>query len=107
MPYHHLQMLRYLDTVESDENIGEAITNPAVIHYHRSFFGKPWTFGCTHPGVELWRQLASEVSPRWRKNFDLTGSARAFAAKKAKMTKLDPRSFAYDSDLTSFHGTTP
>ena len=107
MPYHHLQMLRYLDTVESDENIGEAITKPAVIHYHRSFFGKPWTFGCTHPGVELWRQLASEVNPRWRKKFDLMGSTRAFAAKKAKMTKLDPRSFSYDSDLTSFHGTTP
>jgi lipopolysaccharide biosynthesis glycosyltransferase len=107
MPYHHLQMLRYLDTVESDKNIGEAINNPAIIHYHRSFFGKPWTFGCTHPGVELWRQLASEVNPRWRKKFDLIGSARAFAAKKAKMTKLDSRSFSYGSELSSFQSSNP
>jgi hypothetical protein len=100
MPYHHLKMLRYLDTVESDEVIGEAITDPAVIHYHRSFFGKPWTFGCTHPGVALWRSLADEVRPGWRKQLDLTGSARAFAAKKAKMTVLDSRTEDYQTDFT-------
>jgi lipopolysaccharide biosynthesis glycosyltransferase len=100
MPYHHLKMLRYLDTVESDEVIGEAITDPAVIHYHRSFFGKPWTFGCTHPGVALWRSLADEVRPGWRKHFDLMGSARAFAAKKAKMTVLDSRTEDYQTGFT-------
>ena len=105
MPYHHLMMLRYLDTVESDQTIGEAITNPAIIHYHRSFFGKPWTFGCTHPGKDLWRGLADAVKPRWRKKFELVNSARAVAAKYANMMKLDSRSFPYGSDLTSFHGT--
>jgi lipopolysaccharide biosynthesis glycosyltransferase len=104
MPYHHLIMLRYLDTVESDQTIGEAITNPAIIHYHRSFFGKPWTFGCTHPGKDLWRGLADAVTPRWRKKFELMNSARAVAARYANMTKLDSRSFPYGSDLTSFHG---
>ena len=107
MPYHHLIMLRYLDTVESDQTIGEAITNPAIIHYHRSFFGKPWTYGCTHPGKDLWRGLADAVTPRWRKKFELMNSARAVAAKYANMTKLDSRSFSYGSDLTSFHGTKP
>lgn len=92
MPYHHLKMLRYLDTVESDTVIGEAITQPAIIHYHRSFFGKPWTYGCTHPAVTLWRALADEVRPGWRKKLDLISSIRAFAAKKAKMTTLDERS---------------
>lgn len=101
MPYHHLKMLRYLDTVESDEVIGEAITDPAVIHYHRSFFGKPWTFGCTHPGVALWWSLADEVRPGWRKQFDLMGSARAFAAKKAKMAVLDARTTNYKLDITN------
>jgi lipopolysaccharide biosynthesis glycosyltransferase len=101
MPYHHLKMLRYLDTVESDEVIGEAITDPAVIHYHRSFFGKPWTFGCTHPGVALWRSLADEVRPGWRKQIDLMGSARAFAAKKAKMTVLDARTTDYALEITN------
>jgi len=105
MPYHHLIMLRYLDTVESDQTIGEAITNPAIIHYHRSFFGKPWTYGCTHPGKDLWRGFADAVKPRWRKKFELMNSARAVAAKYANMTKLDSRSFSYGSDLTSFHGT--
>jgi lipopolysaccharide biosynthesis glycosyltransferase len=99
MPYHHLKMLRYLDTVENDDVIGEAITKPAVIHYHRSFFGKPWNFGCTHPGVALWRSLADEVRPGWRKQFDLMGSARAFAAKKAKMTVLDSRTEDYQTDF--------
>jgi len=99
MPYHHLKMLRYLDTVESDSVIGEAITDPAVIHYHRSFFGKPWTFGCTHPGADLWRSLADEVRPGWRKRFDLTGSARSFAAKRAKMTMLDARTVNYTFDI--------
>ena len=103
MPYHHLKMLRYLDTVESDAVIGEAITRPAVIHYHRSFFGKPWTYGCTHPGVSLWRSLANEVRPSWRKQLDLMGSARAFAAKKAKMTARDARTCEYPIDLLN-HG---
>jgi hypothetical protein len=72
-----------------------------VIHYHRSFFGKPWAFGCTHPGAALWRSLADEVQPGWRKKLDLVSSARAFAARKAKMTTLDPRSGNYSVDLLS------
>ena len=95
MPYHHLKMLRYLDPVEPDLIIGEALTQPAVIHYHRSFFGKPWNYGCKHPGKNLWRSLADEVSSSWQKQFDLVGSARAFAAKTAKMTTLDARSTEY------------
>ena len=99
MPYHHLKMLRYLDTVESDVVIGEAITQPAVIHYHRSFFGKPWNYGCKHPGSALWRSIADEVKPGWHKSFDFVGSARAFAAKKAKMTTLDARSTDYPINM--------
>ena len=105
MPYHHLKMLRYLDTVELDLIIGEAITQPAVIHYHRSFFGKPWNYGCKHPGKNLWRSLADEVRPGWRKKFDFVGSARAFAAKKAKMTTLDPRTHDYSIDILDYGKT--
>ena len=105
MPYHHLKMLRYLDTVENDAVIGEAITQPAVIHYHRSFFGKPWNYGCKHPGKNLWRSLADEVRPGWRKKFDFVGSARAFAAKKAKMTTLDSRTYDYSIDMLDYGKT--
>ena len=105
MPYHHLKMLRYLDTVENDAVIGEAITQPAVIHYHRSFFGKPWSYGCKHPGKNLWRSLADEVSPNWRKQFDFVGSARAFVAKKAKMTTLDSRTYDYSIDMLDYGKT--
>ena len=105
MPYHHLKMLRYLDTVELDLIIGEAITQPAVIHYHRSFFGKPWNYGCKHPGKNLWRSLADEVRPGWRKKFDFVGSARAFAAKKAKMTTLDSRTYDYSIDMLDYGKT--
>lgn len=95
MPYHLLKMFRYVDAVESDEIIGEAITNPAVIHFHRSFFGKPWTLGSTHPGTKLWRALASEVHPRWRRQFDFINYARSKAAGLAKMTQVDSRSIEY------------
>ena len=105
MPYHHLKMLRYLDTVELDLIIGEAITQPAVIHYHRSFFGKPWNYGCKHPGKNLWRSLADEVRPGWRKKFVLVGAARAFAAKTAKMTTLDPRTHDYSIDILDYGKT--
>ena len=105
MPYHHLKMLRYLDTVELDLIIGEAITQPAVIHYHRSFFGKPWNYGCKHPGKNLWRSLADEVRPGWRKKFDFVGSARAFAATKAKMTTLDSRTHDYLIDMLDYRKT--
>jgi len=102
MPYHHLKMLRYLDTVETDERIGEAITNPAIIHYHRSFFGKPWTYGCTHPGRDLWRTLADEVAPGWKKSFEPINTARAIAARYANMTTRDSRTTNYPSSLDAF-----
>ncbi len=102
MPYHHLQMWRYLDTVESQDVIGEAITEPAIIHFHRSFFSKPWVIGCTHPGVKLWRNLADQVRPRWRKKIEITNSIRSVGARFAKMTSLDTRSFEYSSNISDF-----
>lgn len=95
MPYHLLKMFRYVDAVDPDHRIGEAITNPAVVHFHRSFFGKPWTYFSTHPGTKMWRALASEVHPRWRKKIDFMSVARALAANYAGMTVVDDRSVAY------------
>lgn len=95
MPYHLLKMFRYIDSVDSDQRIGEAITNPAVVHFHRSFFGKPWTYLCSHPGTKMWRELASEVHPRWKKKVDIMSVARAFAARYAGMTVVDDRITKY------------
>ena len=91
MPYHLLTMFRNVDLVESDEAIGKAISEPAIVHYHRSFFGKPWTYGATHPGTKLWRQLASDVNPKWRRSFDSFNYLRGKGARFAKMTKTDTR----------------
>jgi lipopolysaccharide biosynthesis glycosyltransferase len=99
MPYHHLKMFRYLDTVETNERIGEAILYPSIIHYHRSFLGKPWTYFCTHPGVEIWRHLATEFDPSWSRVMDFVGFARSTAARMAKMTILDERTHKYGMDL--------
>ena len=99
MPFHHLKMWRYLDAVESQDVIGEAITDPAIIHFHRSFFGKPWTFGCTHPGTKLWRGLADQARPRWRRKLEFTNNLRSIGARFAKMTSLDSRTSEYGSDL--------
>jgi len=95
MPYHLLKMFRYVDAVDPDQRIGEAIMNPAVVHFHRSFFGKPWTYFSTHPGTKMWRTLASEVHPRWRKKIDLMSVARARAANYAGMTVVDDRAVTY------------
>ena len=95
MPYHLLKMFRYVDAVDPDQRIGEAITNPAVVHFHRSFFGKPWTYFSTHPGTKMWRTLASEVHPRWRKKIDFMSVARARAANYAGMTVVDDRAVSY------------
>jgi len=106
MPFHHLKMLRYLDTVESDEKIGEAIMNPAIIHFHRSFLGKPWTYGCSHPGTKLWRHLAHEVNPDWSKQFELINSARSVVAGFAGMKQVDKRSIEYPLEMLDQDSTT-
>jgi lipopolysaccharide biosynthesis glycosyltransferase len=91
MPYHIMKLLRTVDLVESLEDIDEAITDPVVVHFHRSFLGKPWTYGSTHPARKLWTNLADECDTKWRKKLDLMSWARGFAANKAKMSVLDDR----------------
>jgi len=90
MPYHYLRQWRYLDLVTPQAEIQTAIEDPAILHFHRSFLGKPWNFGCTHPGRELWRKLATTVQPRWKRGLDIEGIARTFVANRANMTVLDP-----------------
>jgi len=91
MPYHYLRTFRYIDAVESDSEIGIALTHPAIVHFHRSFLGKPWTYGAIHPATKLWRSLATEAQPGWKKSSDMIGLARRQAAKFAKMLKIDDR----------------
>ena len=100
MPYHLLTMFRNADLVENPTEIGRTVTNPAIIHFHRSFFGKPWTYGATHPGTGLWRTLAKEVNPHWRKKFDFFNYARGKGARLAGMMKTDNKMRNFDrSDL--------
>jgi lipopolysaccharide biosynthesis glycosyltransferase len=96
MPYHYLTLFRYVDAIESDESIEEALLNPAIIHFHRSFLGKPWTYGAIHPGTAMWRNLASDVNPKWRKSLDISGYVRRIGARYAKMLKIDERAINFD-----------
>jgi lipopolysaccharide biosynthesis glycosyltransferase len=89
MPYHLMTKLRTVDLLEDPKEIEEAIKAPAMIHFHRSFLGKPWVRGCTHPARKLWTSIADDVSPKWRKSNDLVGGLKQVAAKYAKMTVLD------------------
>jgi lipopolysaccharide biosynthesis glycosyltransferase len=91
MPYHLMRLLRTCDLVEPPADIEEAILDPTIVHFHRSFLGKPWTYGSKHPARHLWTRLAGEVDPKWRRSFDLVSLARGFAAAKAKMSVLDGR----------------
>lgn len=91
MPYHYLRTFRYVDAVETDDAIGEAIVRPAIVHYHRSFLGKPWTYGAIHPATKLWRGLATEAHPRWRRSADIMGYVRRRGAMFARMLQIDDR----------------
>lgn len=91
MPYHYLRTFRYVDAVETDEDLSAAITQPAIVHFHRSFLGKPWTFGAIHPATGLWRYLADTAHPGWRRSTDVMGYARRRGAKFAKMLQIDDR----------------
>jgi lipopolysaccharide biosynthesis glycosyltransferase len=91
MPYHILSSFRYIDAVTDQNQIERALIDPTIVHFHRSFLGKPWERGCVHPGVKMWRALADEVDPHWRKTFDILGLARRRAAKWAKMLRIDER----------------
>jgi len=92
MPYHLMKKLRTVDILEDPVDIQNAIQDPALIHFHRSFLGKPWVRGCTHPARQLWTSIADEVSPKWRKSNDFMGNLKQSAAKYAKVTVLDETS---------------
>ena len=89
MPYHLMKKLRTVDLLEDPKEIDEAIESPAMIHFHRSFLGKPWVRGCTHPARKLWTSLADDVCPSWRKSNDLIGLIKQRVAAYARMTVLD------------------
>jgi lipopolysaccharide biosynthesis glycosyltransferase len=91
MPYHILSSFRYVDAITDQNQISDALTDPVIVHFHRSFLGKPWERGCIHPGVKMWRALATEVNPNWRKTIDISGLLRRKAAKWAKMLRTDAR----------------
>ena len=92
MPYHLMKKLRTVDISEKPGDIQGAIKDPAMIHFHRSFLGKPWVRGCSHPARKLWTSIADEVSPRWRKSIDVIGAFKQAGAKFANMLELDESS---------------
>ena len=94
MPFHLMKLLRTVDFLESELDIEEAICNPAVVHFHRSFLGKPWCYGSTHPAKSLWTEIADICEPRWRRKLDSLNWARGVAAKVAKMSVLDSRAIS-------------
>lgn len=91
MPMHFMPKLRYSDLIENDIEILEAMNNPAIIHFHRSFFGKPWNLGSTHPYTKNWRVLAREVKPNWLPKIDLKEIARITVARVLGLSSMDPR----------------
>ena len=90
MPYHLMRLLRTCDLIEADESLEQAITDPAIVHYHRSFLGKPWLVGCTHPARHLWRELARDLGSR-RRSLSVRDVARNTGARMVGMSALDPR----------------
>jgi lipopolysaccharide biosynthesis glycosyltransferase len=98
MPFHFTARLRFSEIVENPDAIQEAISNPAIIHFHRSFFAKPWNYGCTHPNKDLWRAYASEFNKRWRRKLDVYNLMRNFVARQVGLTNIqDGNTFNIDA----------
>ena len=91
MPYHYFKLLRNADLVESESEILSAMNDPAIVHYHRSFFGKPWNFGCWHPWVELWRDHARALGTFRFPSLAIRDLMRGFGARRVGMAAVDPR----------------
>jgi lipopolysaccharide biosynthesis glycosyltransferase len=89
MPFHLTPKLRYSSILDDPDLIDKAILSPSIIHFHRSFLGKPWIFGCKHPAKNVWRTYAARIDPTWRKKFDLYGLVRNFAVHIIGLTKFD------------------
>jgi lipopolysaccharide biosynthesis glycosyltransferase len=89
MPFHLTPRLRFSDVIENPIDLAEAIKNPAIIHFHRSFFDKPWNFGCTHPYKNLWRKYATQFDKKWHRKIDFYNLVRNFGARVVGLTDLD------------------
>ena len=89
MPYHLLKKFRYIDVVIPNSQIESAIDSPVAIHFHRSFLGKPWLWGSTHPATKLWRDIADDAFPKWKKGISLFELIRNFGARRVGLLDLD------------------
>lgn len=51
----------------SEEEYGDAVNSPAIIHFTRCFWfmGRPWDSGCTHPQAALFTQLRSRLEDKF------------------------------------------
>ena len=90
MPYHLMRLLRTSDLLETEDAIAQALSDPGIIHFHRSFLGKPWQVGCTHPASGLWREIARSVGVG-RRSVSVRDLLRIVGARVAGMSSLDPR----------------
>ena len=91
MPYHYFKLLRNADLVESSSDIVTAMNDPSIIHFHRSFFGKPWNIGCWHPWTGEWREHARHIQRFRLPKLALRDNLRGLAARFAGMAAVDPR----------------
>lgn len=86
MPFHFTPRLRYSDLVESNSSILEAQRFPSIVHFHRSYLGKPWFFGCSHPYKDLWEKYAREFNPKFKRSLNLFEFGRNLLVKYSGLT---------------------
>jgi lipopolysaccharide biosynthesis glycosyltransferase len=57
--------------IESGAELNEAISNPSIVHFNTSPFGRPWLHGCTHPYRDEWFAALDETEfAGWRPHPD-------------------------------------
>lgn len=89
MPYHYFKLLRNADLVERSEDLTVAMNDPTIIHFHRSFFGKPWNVGCWHPWANLWRSHARELQRFRVPGLAIRDNVRGLGARAVGMAEID------------------
>ncbi len=89
MPFHFMPRIRFADIFTDYTAIAVAKRDPSIIHFHRSFFGKPWNLGCSHPHKNEWRKIVKEFDSTFRLKLNLNEILRSLAAKFIGLSKSD------------------
>ncbi len=72
----------FASVTEPEDELGDALSDPSIVHFNHSDFGRPWVAGCTHPWADAWYSALDDTPwkgwrpddtplPEWRRRMYL------------------------------------